>query len=185
MNKKYWIIKDNPNIKTSEYLDEFRKLLGEENVYSYYSNNKLDELCPPPKEVEYTKFEASIEPDKEHLNKSYNDFMAETDKKFMTARQGIILNLEVYKITGERLDIKGLTRTSNLDHGGYVICMYRDGDGQFYLGWRDRDSRNPDYAPRQQYPLDSLTLNPETIKIGEHTYNKDEVETALKDLKAI
>lgn len=33
--------------------------------------------------------------------------------------------------------------------------------------------------------MNGYNVSVETIKIGEHTYNKDEVETALKDLKAI
>jgi hypothetical protein len=182
---QYWIITDRKEIKTSEYLDEFRDILGKENIYSYYSNEELDTFCPPPEETEHIKFIQTIEPDKEHLGKSYDDYSKE-NKKFITARQGIILNLEVYKITGERLDIKGVTKTSTLDSDGRALYMYRSVSGQFLVGYGYRDYRNSDYGPRQQFPLlTSLTLPLETIKIGNNTYNKLEIEEKLKDIKPI
>lgn len=182
MNNKYWTIVDYPQIKTSEYLDEMRKLLGEDMVYSYYSNSKLDKLCPPPKEVEYMKFEASIEPDKAHLNKSYDDFSKE-DKKFGTARQILLLNLSVYKITGERLDIVGLTRTSSLDSDGLALGMYHDDYGQFCMAGGYRDFRDAGFGPREQFNPFSLSFD--TIEIGGNKYKKYEVEKVLKDIKPL
>ena len=176
---KTWTIVDYPQIKTSEYLDEMRKLLGEDMVYCYLSNEELDKLCPPPKEVEYTKFEASIEPDKQHLNKSYDDFSKE-NKKFMTLRQGILLNLSVYKITGERFDVKGITRASTLDSDGFAMCMCRDDVGRFRIGRYYRDGRNAGDGPREINSL--FTKLTEKLTLEERL---EKLEKTLKDIKPL
>lgn len=143
MEKKSWAtITDTPDKKTSELIDECKALFP---VWSYYSNDDLDKLCPAPKKEITKVFKESIEPD--CLGMSYNDAI-EKGIKFMSARERIILELQYFKATGKGLDIKGWTITSTLDADGGAMCMDRLDYGQFSMDWCHRDSRYSDFGPR-------------------------------------
>lgn len=158
MTNKFWTITDNKNMKTSELIEEAKKLF--KNVY-IYDEKDIDKQFPPPKETYTVKFRASIEPDKEHLAKSYNDFMAEKDKKWMTMRQYLILAMQVYKQTGEYLDVEGWTRTSDLWSDGGLVCGdWRDADSWLCLSGGSRDRRSSGRGPRESVLLEPSPLYP-------------------------
>ena len=137
-------ITDTPDKKTSEILNECKALFF---VWSYYKDEELDLLCPPPKETITKIFKESIEPDL--LNKSYDDGIEEKIN-FMSARERIILELQYFKKTGKRLDIKGWTITSTLDSSGHAMRMGRNGYGGVGVSLDNRDCRDGSDGLRQQ-----------------------------------
>lgn len=90
----------------------------------------------------------TVEPDKKHLNKSYDDFCSDGNK-YMIPIEGIIFALRYRFETNNMLDVKGVTRFHALDSDDCVLCMGRGGDGRFCLDWLDRDNRNAVRGPRQ------------------------------------
>ena len=147
-------ITDTPDKKTSEILNECKALFF---VWSYYKDEELDLLCPPPKETITKIFKESIEPDL--LNKSYNNGITEKIN-FMSARERIILELQYFKKTGKRLDIKGWTITSTLDSGGRAMRMGGDGNGEFHVRGGSRGNRDDSSGLRQHQWIDT----PDKIK---------------------
>lgn len=136
-------ITDGPGKKTSELVEECKKLF---KVWSTYSYEELDKFCPEPKETITKVYKESIEPD--CLNMSYNDAM-EKGIHFMSARERIILELQYFKETGKGLDIKGWTITSTLDSDGDAMHMCRFSNGQFCMDRSYRDIRYSGHGPRQ------------------------------------
>ena len=57
MNQKYWIIADYPQIKTSEYLNEFKKL---KKCFCYLTDEELDKIAPRTKVLEIHKVKTNI-----------------------------------------------------------------------------------------------------------------------------
>lgn len=141
--KEWYIVEDDGKLKTSELLAECKKLFP---VWSYYTDEQLDTLCPVPKEKIVKVFRESIEPDV--LNMSYNDGI-EKGIKFASARDRIILELQYFQKTGKGLDIQGWTITSTLDSDGSAMGMDRLSDGQFCLSFDYRDYHRSDFGLRQ------------------------------------
>lgn len=180
MNKDYWIITDYPHIKTSELIEEAKKLLP--GLYLLKDYEDFDKQFPAPKEMEISMFRKTIESDKEHKGKSYDDFMSE-GKEYMTMRQYLILFLQIFKTTGECLDVQGWTRTSSLWSDGNLVFGYWYGvTSKLELGNGSRGGRDSGDGPRERFsfPFQPLSL----IEIGGKKYKKEEVEERLKELKS-
>lgn len=151
-----WTIQDLSTVKTSEILVEARKLFPVW-IPSFYENNIDTELSPPIESVEVS-FAKNIESDPGHKGKSYDDFLSEKDKTYMTARQYLLLAIHVFKELGEHLDVKGWTRTSSLWSDGYLVHgSFRPTYREVCLSPGYRAYRNSDYGPREQLKLTLLT----------------------------
>ncbi|MBP6925936.1 MAG: hypothetical protein KBC22_02685 [Candidatus Pacebacteria bacterium] len=89
----------------------------------------------------------TAEPDQEHLNKSYDDSI-NANLIFMGPVE-YLLSCALYEfLTGKVYDIKGATRLSVLDSGGYALFGgWYGGDGS-YLVWSDRGFRFDAFGPR-------------------------------------
>lgn len=169
MKEEYWIVTDYPQIKTSDLIKEAKEILS--NVCIYDESN-IDTQFPAPKEMEIGKFRKSIEPDKEHLGKSYDDFIAEK-KEWMSLRQYLILALQVFKTTGEHLDVKGWTRTSNLWSDG---CLVRGdwygGTSELRLGLGGQGPRGSVCGPREKINLKDMKTGTLKCKLFGHKFTE-------------
>lgn len=126
-------VTDNPKKKTSELIEECRKLF---KVTVLFCNEySIDELIPPPIESITRIFEESIEPTV--LNVSYNEFI----KKgiyFASLRERLIMEMQYFKETGKHLDIQNYTLTSTLiDKSRVAIAFWRPDGGQVNLSVYD------------------------------------------------
>jgi len=90
----------------------------------------------------------TLEPDNEHLNKSYDDAI-KAGFTFMTPIEGLISAFRYRFETGNLLDVKGVTRFSALDSGGNAMGMCRYGDGNFRVGRYVRGYRDSVRGPRE------------------------------------
>jgi hypothetical protein len=145
---EYWTITDKASEKTSEILAKARSLF---DVY-VYDEKDIDAVFPAPKKDITVSFKKSIEPDEEHRNKSYNDFMSEKDTSYMTMRQYLLLCIYVWETEKQHLDVIGWTRTSSLWSDGRLVDGYWFG-GLSGLRLDDGSvgNRNSDCGPRQQF----------------------------------
>lgn len=177
---KHWTITDDKNIKTSEILAEARKHFKVWTWDKYEKN--IDKELPPPEETIEVTFLQSIESDKEHKGKSFDDFTSEKDKTYMTARQYLLLCIHVFKEKGEHLDVLGWTRTSSLwSDGSLVSGCWNPGNREVDLYFGDRDGRGTDGGPREQM---KLTLKPSSSNPSTQNAGKDEsLELAIKRVK--
>jgi hypothetical protein len=131
------IITDDGKKKTSELLDECRKLFP---VWCYYDNNMLDKDFPPPEKPASRRFYNTQEADEKLKNKSANDLEKEHIQG-ITLRERIIFELDYFGDTGKHLDIKNTTLCSgSRDSDGVVPRVFWHGD-ELYVGWFD-----PGYA---------------------------------------
>ena len=89
-----------------------------------------------------------VEPDTEHLNKSYGDFSGDGNK-YMVPKEGMLAAFRYRFETGKMYDVKGATRFHALDSGGGAMRMCRVSDGRFNMDGGDRGYRSSDYGPRQ------------------------------------
>lgn len=96
----------------------------------------------------YITFKDSVEPDSEHLGRSYDDFCGD-GKNYMTPKEGMLAYLYYFYKTGNMMDVKGVTRFHALDSDGNAMCMYGRNDGQFSVDGSDRDYRDSDFGPRE------------------------------------
>lgn len=145
----YWTIIDRSSEKTSEIVAKARSLFS---VYLYDEKN-LDKQFPAPQKDVIASFRKSIEPDEEHRNKSYNDFMSE-NKSYMTTRQYLLLCIHVWETERKHLDIVGWTRTSSLWSDGYLVRGgWGEDDSKLCLDDGGCDYGNADGGPREQISL--------------------------------
>jgi len=136
----------------TRYIEGYKKKFGDNSVASNSCSQNPDSAV----KVEQNRpegnycfaWKGTIEPDQEHLNKSYNDFNADRNQ-YMIPKEGIIAAFRERFESGSMLDVKGLTRFHALDSVGCAVGMYRLGDGQFRVRYDDRDSRDSDRGPRQ------------------------------------
>lgn len=162
MKQTYWTITDDKNVKTSDILAEARKFF---KVW-VWREDTIDTELPAPKETVTVSFKKSIESDKEHKGKSYNDFSVEKDATYMTARQYLLLCIHVFKETGEHLDVIGWTRTSSLWSDGCLVDgCFLPVDREVGLGHGGRDFRGPGCGPRASISVESVpsTLEPVSL----------------------
>lgn len=156
--------------KTSEILADLKSLC---TVWSYYSDEDLDKQFPPPTELTTHYFKNVQEADEEFKNLSANDLKEKfPDKKFITLRERLLLEIEYFKQTGNNLDVDNWTLCAG--------SRYTDGDvpdvgwsrrlGDVGFGFclpdNSRDvlrSREVFLSPNP-FPLSSLTLKPKKVK---------------------
>ena len=124
-NNNYITITDDGTLKTSELLENAKKLF---DVYSFYSNEELDKFCPKPEKPTTRTFLKQVNPDEATLGKSYNEAVNEHS---MNLRERILMEIAYFKETGKHLDEKGWTITSPRDSDGYVprVCWGFGGRG--------------------------------------------------------
>ena len=135
-----------------QIFDAYAKRFGKDKVYNHYSNTGIDKSIKeqqnrPDGDYLY-KHCGGDEPDSGHLGESYDDFSSDGNS-YMVPKEGIISAFRYRFETGRMYDVKGLTRFHALDVDGYAVCLYRGGNGGFYIDWGDRGYRYPDYGPRQ------------------------------------
>lgn len=158
MNNNYWTTTDPANTPTSELIKQARELF--ENVYIYDEEN-IDTQFPAPEKDITISFLKSYEPDAVHLGKSYDDFIAEKDKTYMTMRQYLILAMYVWKTEQKHLDEKGWTRTSSLWYDGRLVSgSWFPGDSELDCSGGRRDDRDADGGPREVRILEPLSYEP-------------------------
>lgn len=87
------------------------------------------------------------EPDQEHLNKSYDDSI-NAGLIFMGPIEYILSCAFKEFLTGKVYDVKGATRLSVLDSGGYAMGGGWSSGADSCLDWNDRDYRYSDSGPR-------------------------------------
>lgn len=146
-------ITDDGTLKTSEIIALMKK---EFPVYSYYTDEQLDSNCPPLKNPTTRVFLATPEPDPTTLGLSYNDCI-EKNLPLITLREYMLLTIAYFKETGDYLDRKGWTITSNLDSDGVVMGGCWSGD-RCRLSFDDRDWRNSDCGPRSSVQVDTKMI---------------------------
>ena len=154
----YFIIKDNGKLRTSEILSECRKLFS---VWCFWSDKELDENFPPEKTK--AKFRNVQEAYEEFRNMSANDLKEKyPDKKFITLRQRLLLEIKYFNLTKKHLDILNITVCAGSRHqGGNVPSVDWDG----YCSKVRVSSYDPvvsgDFLrSRQAVSLESLSLKP-------------------------
>lgn len=130
----------------------YSKKFGEGNVWKNYNSitgaiNPDDQQRRPDGNYPILH-KGGAEPDKEHLNKSYDDFKNDGNK-YMIVKEGMIAAFRYRYETGKMYDVKGVTRFHTLDSDGYVVHMCWDYDGGFGIDGDDRGYRYPDNGPRQ------------------------------------
>ncbi len=94
---------DDPTIKTSELMDDFKKKF---DVYCYWDNDELDKYFLPPNYITTREFNLSENPD--ILNKSWND-LKDQREDMMTFREYILFFEAYHKKTGKYPDNIGWT----------------------------------------------------------------------------
>ena len=153
------LIKEQPNKKTSELLEECKSLFP---VWSYYNDERLDSDFPAPKEATERYFLNSVEPDEVTLGKSTRE--ADPDMNGITLRERIIMEIDYFKNTGKHLDIKGLTFCSGSRYSDGCVPYADWLGGKFKVGWSYLDYCNSDYGIRSGVALDSSSLLPLSLE---------------------
>ena len=141
-----------PSISGKELVSAYKHLFKDESVYGNDYSKDIDAKTKEQQERPVSPYciahRGGIECDEIHRNKSYDDFCNDGNQ-YMVPREGITFALRYRFETKNMIDVKGITRFHALDSDGIVLCMNRDGDGQFYLDWYNRDGRYSDRGPRQ------------------------------------
>lgn len=167
------LIKERPELKTSELLNLCRDKF---KVSCYLSDEEMDRQFPTPKEATERYFLNSVEPDKKTLGLSANQ--ADPDKKGITLRERIIMELEYFEKTGKHLDIDNYTLCSgSRDADGYVP------NATWYWGFGygfEVGGCNPGYSGsgdgiRSEVSLDSSSYIPHTCKAKKYCENCGEL----------
>jgi hypothetical protein len=139
-----------PELTEDDIFNAYAKKFGKDAVWKYYNNihKAIKEQQSRPS-FEYTfSHRGGIEPDKEHLNKSYDDFYQDGNN-YMVPKEGLLSAFRYRFETGNMWDIKGVTRFHTLDSDGFTLFMSRNGHGQFRVSCGNRDYRTSDDGPRQ------------------------------------
>lgn len=139
-------------ITGKQWIKVYKTLFGDDSVYNNDYSKDID-ACTKTKQFRpegnyCITHVGGIEPDKKHLNKSYNMF-CEDGNKYMIPVEGIVFATRYRFETGNMLDVKGVTRFHALDTDGCVLGMDWGGGGQFRLGWFNRDDQDVGNGPRQ------------------------------------
>lgn len=128
------------------YDKEFGNLAS--NGYSQDPTSIIHTQQDRPKGDYWFSWNPTIEPDTEHLNKSYNIFKND-DNNYMIPREGIIAAYSYRCETGNMFDVKGVTYFQAADADGHVLCMFRDVSGGFFIGFDFPGFQDSDRGPRQ------------------------------------
>ncbi len=134
------------------YITAYKKKFGDDKVssnsYSQNPDNAIDTQQDRPKGNYCFAWAGTIEPDTEHLNKSYDDFCNDGND-YMIPKEGIIAAFRERFETGNMLDVKGLTRFHALDSDGYALGMLCYDYDRFNVCLGLRVNRYPVHGPRQ------------------------------------
>lgn len=127
-SQEYIIIKDDGR-KTSEIIEECRSLF---NVYSYYSNEILDEYFQPV--ISERKFKYLQEADSDNANKSANDL---NQKDQITLRERLLMEIIYFKKIGSHLDMNNITLCAGSRAVGGLVpyVVWRSFYRGMYVGW--------------------------------------------------
>ena len=121
------------------------------NVPSYYSDEKLDEQFPAPKEITTRYFLDSQEPDEKTLGKSANE--ADKERKGITLRERLLLEIAYFDKHGKHLDVESWTICSgSRDADGDVPCVFLYAD-KVYVNWSSPDYSGARSGLRSEVPL--------------------------------
>lgn len=135
-----------------KYVNAYKKKFGDNSVASNSYSQDPDSAVATEQSRPVGNYcfawAGTIEPDAEHLNKSYDDF-SNDGNDYMIPKEGIIAAFRERFETDNMLDVKGLTRFHALDSGRFALGMFRDGNGRFSVNGSNRDDRDSDYGPRQ------------------------------------
>lgn len=174
----YFTITERPHQKTSELLEEAKKLFP---VWSYEDFKDFDKDFPAPKKSTTRYFRANIEADEDLKNISA-DNLPQDKSEYMTLRERIILEIEYFLRTDEHLDVNNITLCAGSRHRyGRVPCVFwRAGDGQLRVGWCCTDNARDNLRARQAvspFTSNLLPLNQIVeVKIGDKTYKAKIIE---------
>jgi len=126
---KFVIIVDDGTKKTSELLAECKALFP---VWSYYTDEQLDEFCPTVKTS--NKYLNEQEPNDSLANMSYNDIQ-KNGIKTMSLQEYLIFTKIYFKKTGKHLDEKYITLTSSQSRDGCALRVdWHDGEMRVSYG---------------------------------------------------
>lgn len=133
-----------------DIFNAYAKKFGKDSVWKYCDNiHKVIKEQQVRQSGDYSfSHRGGIEPDEEHLNKSYGDFYQDGNE-YMIIKEGLIAAFRYRFETGNMWDIEGLTRFHTLDSDGHAMYMDRHDDGRFFVSYDNRDCRHFDYGPRQ------------------------------------
>ena len=137
-------------ITEDDVFNSYAKKFGKDKVWKYYDNIrksiKEQQVVPTG---DYTfSHRGGLEPDIEHMNKSYDDFYQDGNN-YMVPKEGLLAAFRCRFETDKMWDVKGLTRFHALDSDGHAMRMGRNGDGRFDVGYGDRGDRDAVSGPRQ------------------------------------
>lgn len=151
--QQFWadlgVTADITTLRIPEALAEFREIainpqLSREELYAlcqknfpswkYYGN--LDAAVKKeqarPKTAYVFRYRDTIEPDRMHRNKNYDQAVNEK-LMFLTIAERLIAELRSWIQKKRALDVKGFTITSSLDLDGSAMRANRSNDGSFYV----------------------------------------------------
>jgi hypothetical protein len=133
-----------------DIFNAYAKKFGKDSVWKYCDNihKVIKEQQERPSGDYFFSHRGGIEPDEEHMNKSYDDFYQDGND-YMVIKEGLIAAFRYRFETGNMWDIKGLTRFHTLDSDGYALLMYRNVNGEFNVSHDNRDNHYSDRGPRQ------------------------------------
>jgi hypothetical protein len=136
--QEYWEVKE-VNKKTSDILDECRSKF---KVYSYYNNEKLDEMFPIPK-MTTRKFKANIEADEDLKNMSANE-LEKAGIEGITLRERLLLELQYFNKTGGHLGVENWTLCSGSRYsdGSVPSVRWDSSYDLLYVDWSAPDVSN-------------------------------------------
>lgn len=117
----YIIITDDGKLKTSEIIAELKRYF---EVDCEWSMEELDKQFLPPTQPTVRKFLASQEPDEEFRGKSVRD--VDMDGKVgINLRERLLMEKEYLKLTGNHLDVEGITFCSGTHSNGISPRQWR------------------------------------------------------------
>lgn len=106
------------------------------------------------------------------------------DKRGITLRERIIMELEYFKKTGQHLDIRNITLCSGSRWSdGNVPDANWGGSGRFYVGRYHADDRNGSIRAREQLktlPLSLVPFSDLEIRVKKLEDFKEKVERIIK-----
>ena len=140
----------------SEHLTEddifnaYAKKFGKDKVYTSYDNIRKsikEQQIVPTGDYAFSH-RGGIEPDVEHLNKSYNDFFQDGND-YMVIKEGLITTFRYRFETANTWGSKGLTRFHTLSEDSNDMFIYCNVNGQINVCRSSRDHKDADNGPRQ------------------------------------
>lgn len=153
--KEFTVLEYIPSCFTEDDIfNKYAELFGKDQIWSsYYDQSKkigksIIEQQSRPSGNRLILHRGGQGPDKEHLNKSYNDF-CEDGKKYMVPIEGIITALRYVVETNKMMDYKSATKFHALSSRRSAMFMCRNFDGVFAVSSGGCSNRHLDSGPRE------------------------------------